>query len=170
MKEFLVTLKNSEQALIRKIKFSDKEFLAKGIKELSAESIQHRFFLAKKGFSDKELANLTEFDPRQHFAIGAISHPSLDHGLAIARFNIDHDNPKTAEFALLVIDAYHGQGLGKILLKELIKEAKSKGLTSLWGQMKSTNMKMMKLAQSIEDVTVKTSPEGQGIINIEILF
>ena len=38
--------------IIAEVSSEHKEFLREGIKELSSESVQHRFFLAKKSFPE----------------------------------------------------------------------------------------------------------------------
>lgn len=168
--EKIVSLKNGEQIYIRDLRPNDKEHLAKGMSKLSIETIQHRFFVAKKGLSESELKTLTEFDDHNHIAICAMDYPQMQNGIAVARFNIDEKNPSAAEFAILVIDEMHGKGLGKILLYELIGIARGKNITTLYGQLKSTNTAMIALAVGLNGVKAKIIPEGQGVLKLELHF
>ncbi|EQC45408.1 acetyltransferase, GNAT family [Bacteriovorax sp. Seq25_V] len=170
MQEKVITLKSNIEVVLRELLPSDKSYLAEGMKKLSIETIQHRFFVAKKGFTDLELQRLTEYDHESHFAIAAISHPEQDEGLGVARFNIDEDDKRSAEFGLLIIDKMQGKGLGKTMLLALIEEAKSRGVTRLYGQLKSTNQAMINLSHSLEGVGVKLLQEGQGILNLQLLL
>lgn len=165
----------SEHREVKGIKFvidevnSDhKEFLREGIKELSSESVQHRFFLAKKFFTEKELDRLTQYDKESHYAIGAMTLDAPPQGIGIARFNQDNQDISKAEFAIIVADKFQGNGFGHILLEELIYEAKKRNITELYGQMKSTNTKMINLVK--KHGKHKTHPEGSGIISLQLLI
>lgn len=166
--ELLTQLKDGTPIYLRDIRPEDKEKLSEGIKKLSRETIQHRFFVAKKGFSEDELRTLTEFDQNKHFALAAINYPEKDEGLAVARFNIDDNDSTRAEFAITVIDRMQGRGLGKLILSHLIVIAKEKGINQLYGQLKSTNTSMLALALRLDGVKAKISPEGQGILKLEL--
>lgn len=168
--EKLITLKNGEQIYIRDLRPEDKTYLASGMSKLSHESIQHRFFVAKKGLSESELKTLTEFDEKKHVAIAAMDYPNLENGYAVARFNIDDNNSTSAEFAILIIDPMQGKGLGKIMLYELIEIAKSRDIRLLHGQLKSTNTAMIALAVGLVGVKSKIIPEGQGVLRLELSF
>lgn len=168
--EKLITLRNGEKIYIRDLRPEDKAHLINGMAKLSQESIQHRFFVAKKGLSDSELKTLTEFDDKNHVAIAAMDYPKYENGYAIARFNIDEKKRERAEFALLIIDPMQGKGLGKIMLYELIEIAKSRGINMLHGQLKSTNTAMLALAASLDGVKAKIIQEGQGVLRLELSF
>ncbi len=168
--EEIIKLKNNAEVLIRELRPSDKEYLQEGMKTLSIETIQHRFFVAKKGFSESELVRLTEYDHNTHFAIAVLNHPEKTEGLGVGRFNIDSDDHQSAEFGIIIVDKLQGMGLGKIILNRLIQEAKNRGINRLYGQLKSTNQAMINLAHSLDGVQVKLLQEGQGILNLQLLF
>lgn len=161
------------KALIREVTASDKKLIAEGIKEMEPKSIYHRFFAAKKGLTGKELINLTEFDKRFHYAIGAITATSPIYPMGIARFDIDRDNHEEAEFAITIIDKFQGLGLGKELLSLLIDEAKRRGIKILRGEMLTTNSNMIGLAQSMTKThkcELKLSSAHQGIQLLSLIL
>ncbi len=154
--------------IIAEVSSEHKEFLREGIKELSSESVQHRFFLAKKSFTEKELDRLTEYDKKSHYAVGAKTADNPPRGIGIARFNQNSDDLTKAEFAIIVADRFQGNGFGHILLEALIEEAKRRGISELYGQMKSTNTKMISLVK--KHGTHKMISEGNGIISLRLLI
>ena len=63
------------------------------------------------------LRYFTNIDYDAHFAFGAlIKEGSTWKGVATARFIQDKDDPSVAEWAAIVLDEYHGKGIGSCLL------------------------------------------------------
>lgn len=161
------------KALFREITASDKALFLEGMQEMEPKSIYHRFFAAKKGLTNKELVNLTEFDKRFQFAIGAVTATSPIHPMGVARFVIERSNHELAEFAVTIIDKFQGIGLGKELLAQLIDEAKKRGVKTLHGEMLTTNSGMIALAQSMTKThgcELKLSRSYQGIQTLSLIL
>ncbi len=68
--------------------------------------------------------------------------------VAVARYiaNLDRES---AEFAVVVADAWHGRGLGRALMKALIESARRKGLSRLVGIVLRANQGMLRFSQSL---------------------
>ena len=78
--------------VVRPIERSDKELLARGFEQLSAESRYRRFLSPLKQLSSSELAYLTEIDHKDHDALIALS---ADNGLVgVARYVRLADQPE----------------------------------------------------------------------------
>jgi GNAT superfamily N-acetyltransferase len=125
-----VRLRNGEVVILRPVRPDDKELLLRGFARLSGRSRYARFMSPRKGFTDSELAFLTEVDGESHFAIGAtrlLEDGSVE-GIAVARFIRLPADPTTAEPAITVIDDYQGQGLGTVLLARLVAAARERGV------------------------------------------
>ena len=60
-------------------------------------------------------------------------------------------NPQTgsAEFAVIVRDAYHGEGLGQYLMERLIAVARERGVLQLVGAVLRENNRMLTLAKNL---------------------
>lgn len=85
--------------------------------EVSQESLSFRFNAVTNVVKDDMLRYFTNIDYDSHFAFGAlIKEGSTWKGVATARFIQDKDDPSVAEWAAIVLDAYHGQGIGSCLL------------------------------------------------------
>ncbi len=118
------TLRDGTRVVMRCVRPSDKALLERGFAHLSPSSRFRRFFAAKHHLTSKELRYLTEPDGEDHVAIGALRpHPAGNEGLGVARFVRLVGEPEVAEAAGAVVDAYHGRGLGRLLLRRLISAA-----------------------------------------------
>ena len=69
----------------------------------------------KKTFTEKELDYFTRLDYKCHHGLGVILDKPGFLGVGTARYIVDTDDPTTAEWAVTVIDQFHGQGIGVIL-------------------------------------------------------
>lgn len=83
---------------------------------MSKETIRHRFFGIKNGFTDRELKHLTEIDGYNHFALGVEEVDAPERGIAVIRMVRDDIKTNEAEIAVLIVDEYQKQGLGKFLM------------------------------------------------------
>ncbi len=102
---------------------------------LSPESSRRRFFTPRFWLSDAELDRLTNLDGVDRYAIGATvaSADGSVEGIGVARYAREPDEPRAAEAAVVVIDAWQGLGLGKLLLRRLAAAALARGIDRLRG-------------------------------------
>src|SRR3954469_12422372 len=97
-----VKLSDGTELLVRPISPADKALLAAGLTRLSETSIQRRFLGPKPRLTSSELRYLTEVDGHDHFAIVAVD--AAGDIVAVARWVRDHDDPLSAEAAIVVAD------------------------------------------------------------------
>lgn len=105
--------------------------ISAGLAFMSKESIRHRFFGIKNGFSEKELKHLTEIDGYHHFALGLEEVDAPERGIGVMRMVRNDLHHEEAELALLLIDDYQRQGLGEFFIKLGLIAAKERGITTL---------------------------------------
>ncbi len=105
--------------------------IAAGLAFMSKESIRHRFFGIKNGFTDRELKHLTEIDGYHHFALGLEEVDAPERGIGVMRMVRNDLNHEEAELALLLIDDYQRQGLGDLLIKLALVAAEERGINTL---------------------------------------
>lgn len=124
-----LTLRDGTRILVRPVVPGDKERLVAGLERLSPESRYRRFMTAVTRIPPRQLAYFTEIDYVHHHALGAVS---LDEegepGIGIARYVRLVDAPDVAEVAVVVVDAFHGRGLGSLLLRALAAVAGENGI------------------------------------------
>jgi acetyltransferase len=109
--------------------------------------IRYRFFRLLRGLPHSELARLTQIDYDREMAF--IATAKTDEGapetLGVVRAIADPDNT-SAEFAILVRSDLKGKGLGRALLKKLVRYCRTRGIKELVGEVLADNRRMIALA------------------------
>lgn len=146
-------LRDGSHVLVRPVRADDKPLFVAGFERLSDESRYLRFMGHKKALSLRELEFFTELDHADHEAIGALD-PFTGEGLAVARYMRLKDDPRRAEAAVVVIDAWQGKGLGSLLLDRLVKRARAQGIERFCASLFTDNGAMLALFQRIGEVEV----------------
>lgn len=163
-------LKNGEQVQIRPVQARDAPFLEQAFAESSRESLHNRFLDSRRGLSQKDLAIFTDFDPEQRFALaaGLYDGKKMLKGVGIARWMRNEEDPLSAEFAVIIIDAYQGQGLGKHLVQLLIASAKAHGLERLRGTLLPYNTVIQKLLKGLGPARFRHIGGGEMEVVLEL--
>jgi GNAT superfamily N-acetyltransferase len=124
-----------------------KSLIQAAMRRISAESSRRRFFTVRRQLSDRELAQFTELDGWDRYAIGALAHaPGVPvEGIGVARFARLAGRADEAEAAVIVVDAWQGRGIGKRLLRALASAAFARGIVRLRGVVLPDNQPMLEL-------------------------
>ncbi len=138
---FDTQLKDGIAVHIRAIGPDDRHLLTEGFENLSSESRFMRFLGAHSALSEAELDAFTAPNNLEHFAIGAMDGRTP---VATARFVVLND-PRSAEFAITIIDDYQAKGLGTVLLRALADVARAQGITEFLALVHSENLSMRNL-------------------------
>jgi acetyltransferase len=95
------------------------------------------------------LIRFTQIDYDREIALVAL-HESEggEEMLGVARV-IKEKHCHNAEFAVLVSDSWHGQGIGAALLKNCLIIAQERGLHKVWGIVLSSNTQMQALGKKL---------------------
>lgn len=143
-------LLDGREILIRPIRPEDAEPLRAGFSLLRPEEIRQRFLYAIKELTPETAARLTRPDPDTEFALVAAEPLPPGDALigAVARVAID-PGTREAEFAILVSHFIGGMGLGRHLMLRLVRWARRKQLTRLYGDVLEHNTAMLALAESL---------------------
>jgi GNAT superfamily N-acetyltransferase len=139
-------LRDGTLILIRPIRYDDKWLLEAELKSLSQSSIRRRFLTAKPRYTRSELRYLTEVDGWDHVALVAESPAYAGRRiLGVGRYVRHIDDPDKAEVAIEVIDDFQGRGLGTLLVEELGRRARMRGITRFTATMASDNIPAQRL-------------------------
>jgi len=122
-----VVLRDGSAVLIRQVRSTDAPLLADGFARLSAASRQMRFLGVKNELTAAELRYFTDVDHHDHEALAALDQAG-GHGVGIARYIRDADDPQAAEIAVTIVDDWQGRGLGIELLARLSDRACREGI------------------------------------------
>jgi acetyltransferase len=133
--------------LLRPIRPEDEPQHNAFLARIEPEDIRYRFFRLLRGLPHSELARLTQIDYDREMAF--IATAKTDEGapetLGVVRAIADPDNT-SAEFAILVRSDLKGKGLGRALLKKLVRYCRTRGIKELVGEVLADNRRMIALA------------------------
>jgi GNAT superfamily N-acetyltransferase len=161
-----VTLRDGTVVRIARITPRDAPLVAEGFERLSAETRRLRFLTSKPTLSNAELKYLTEVDGHNHEALGAID-PATGHGVAVARFVRDPDDPSRAEVAVTVADEWQHRGLGTVMLDRLADRAREEGVVHFTALVAGDNSAMQPFLQGLGG-TVTVTEVGGGAVEYAI--
>jgi RimJ/RimL family protein N-acetyltransferase len=137
-------LHNGRLIEIRALRPSDENGMLDALDQTNAESLRRRFFVTKRAFSDTEKAFFMNVDFVKHVALVAeIEEAGRRSIVGGGRYIVTA--PGEAEIAFVVIDAYQGQGIGTILLRDLAHIARNAGVQKLSADVLPENAAMRKV-------------------------
>jgi RimJ/RimL family protein N-acetyltransferase len=144
-------LRNGREVLIRPIRPEDAVPLRAAFVLLQPDEVRQRFLHPMKELGVQEAERLTRPDPRREFALVAAEPLPPGEALvgAVARLAVD-DNGHDAEFAILVSHYVAGMGLGRHLMRRLVRWARGRKLRRLYGDVLESNLPMQALAASLD--------------------
>ena len=164
-----IALPDGSTAVLREVRPEDKPLFREGFSELSAHSRYLRFFEARKTLTEEDLRYLTEVDGHDHHAIVAIATgpDGRVHGAGSARFIRDPRHGDRAEMAVVVVDRYQGHGIGRALLRLLIRAARAREVKTLEARLLAENHRLLAALQRIAPSgTVRTDP-AESVLTYE---
>ncbi len=128
----------------------DKENLRRGFEELSVRTRRLRFLTLQDRLTESQLNYLTNMDNKNHLALGAFdtSHGEQK-GIGVARYIRMSAEPETAEFAVTVLDAYQGRGVGRLLCELLIEAAQENAIKTFRGYIAQENASLVELLKQL---------------------
>jgi len=159
-----VVLRDGSAVLIRQVRGTDAPLLAGGFARLSAASRQMRFLGVKKELSAAELRYFTDVDHHDHEALGALDRVG-GHGVGIARYIRDADDPQAAEIAVTIVDDWQGRGLGNELLAQLSDRARQEGIRRFTALADAGNVAVAAL---LRNAGARLVGRGRGTVEYEI--
>ena len=146
-----LTLANGREVLIRPIRPEDAGPVRAGFTLLEPDEVRQRFLHPLKELGESQADRMARPDPRREFARVAAEPLPPGEALvgAVARIAID-DNRTDAEFAILVSRYINGMGLGRHLMRRLVRWAKGRKLERIYGDVLESNLPMQALAASLD--------------------
>jgi RimJ/RimL family protein N-acetyltransferase len=146
-----IVLHDGRDLVIRPIEPADGEVMQRAFALLEPDEIRMRFLHPLKELTPELAHRLTHPDPRREFALIVAEPLPAGEALmcAVARASIDAEQPKRAEFAILVSRYVARQGLGRLLMQRLIRWARLKRLDELYGDVLDENTAMLHLAETL---------------------
>jgi acetate---CoA ligase (ADP-forming) len=134
-------LRDGTTALIRMAQPTDRSALQVFVDGLSRESKRHRFFSESNPPADLLASLCDNSDPRSVLTL-LVTRTCEDKQHIIAAGSYLAKDENTAEIAFMVKDAFHGKGLGTLLLERLALLAIRHGFLRLWAVTHADNLAM----------------------------
>ena len=122
----------------------DRDDMLAAVGRTSTQSLRRRFFVPKRGFSEKEVSFFMNIDFSNHVALVAHVHED-GHSVIAGGGRYIVVRPGQAELAFVVVDAYQGKGIATILMRHLLAIAREAGLKELTAEVLPENAAMLKV-------------------------
>jgi L-amino acid N-acyltransferase YncA len=142
----------------------DRALLYRMWPRLSRDTVYRRFHAPVRTLPDEAVRHLVTVDHDSREAVVAVVGGEV---VGVARYDRSPTDPATAEFAIVVEDAWQGAGLGRQLLVELIELARRRGVHTLTASVQRDNDRVIGLIRHLlpgstfrddEDVLAVESP------------
>ena len=157
-----VELRDGQRVTVRPIREDDKDRLQDAIRALSVESSYYRFFSPLPKLPAKLLERATRpAAERELQLVAVVGEGAEEKIIGGARYAAVADS-RDCEFAVAVVDAWHGLGLARSLLGTLMQRARARGFERMEGHVLATNKRMLTLARRL-DFEEMASPEGATV-------
>ncbi len=148
-----ITLKDGTEVYIRPIRPEDDQVLVEAFRHLSPETIYQRFFTNMSELTPAMARYLANAHYYNRMALVAESGSGM---IGVARYERTSD-PEVVELGLLVVDEWQNRGLGRILLRQILRTAESNGLYKFRADVLADNRRMLHLmATETETLSRKT--------------
>ncbi|MBK8169950.1 MAG: hypothetical protein IPK60_06360 [Sandaracinaceae bacterium] len=144
----------------------DARELERGFDQLSPQTRYRRFLHAFDHLKPAHLEYLSHIDGKRHLAWAAADN-ATDGGIAIARSIQEKDSADTSEYAITVVDAWQGRGVGKLITHALHKDAWANGVRFWRATMFADNIAVQAILLTCCDEVSRHTEEGGAI---EILY
>lgn len=144
-----VRLRDGRHVTVRPIRKEDKEKLQDAIRALSVQSSYYRFFSPMPKLPAKLLERATQPEPERELQLVAVvGEGAQEKIIGGARYAAIAEG-RDCEFAVAVVDAWHGLGLARSLLEALMQRARACGFERMEGHVLATNARMLALARRL---------------------
>ncbi len=164
-----VTLRDGTVLHLRPIRPEDAELELAFVNGLSEQSRYFRFFYRLHELTPAMLARFTQVDYDREMALVAVDDGTPERPLrsfaGVARYTANPDG-ESAEFAIVVGDAWQGRGVAGLLMLHLIDCARRRGLSRLEGAVLRANAKMRKFCEALGFVTHDDPNEPEQVMMV----
>ena len=155
-----VTLRDGEKVLLRPLQPQDAVLYPDFLSEVTSDDLRLRFFAPMRQLAPELIDKLVHYNPAKAMAFIAIEE-ATGRMLGVVRLHDEADGA-SGEFAILLRSRLKGHGLGWLMMKHMIANAKEKGLRIVRGQVLSENVTMLQMCQEL-GFHVADDPNEHGV-------
>jgi acetyltransferase len=141
--------RNGVQLCIRPLRPDDREREIEFINSLSERTRYYRLMTPLKFLPPHLLDRLMDIDYDRRMAfVATIEHEGREQFVGIARYG-ETDRPGCVELGVTVTDRWHRSGIARLLIAELMRFARWRGIGCMEGIVLHDNRPMLELAKSL---------------------
>ena len=133
---------------LRPLRPEDRDVELAFVSGLSPETRSNRLLGGARQITREYIESLVNVDYSRDMALAATTMLDGETLIGVARYVLEKDN-KTAEFAIVIADAWQGRGIGRRLLAKLSDIAGRRGVKRLYGDILAMNRPMLALATKL---------------------
>ncbi len=135
---------------LRPIRPEDEAQHLEFLQHLDPEDVRLRVFYSRRSIERSELARLTQIDYAREMAFVATApgQDGVEQTLGVVRAVADPDNVE-AEFGIIVRSEIKGEGLGELLMTQIIDYLRQHGTQRLVATVLNENTRMLQLARDL---------------------
>lgn len=134
--------------MLRPLRPEDLDIESAFVRGLSPETRHNRLLGGAITITREYLERLTSIDYSRDMALAATLMLEKEILIGVARYVLDRDDA-SAEFALVIDDAWQGRGIGGRLLERLAAVARGRGVRRLYGDILAINRPMLHLVRKL---------------------
>jgi acetyltransferase len=155
------------QIRLRPIRLEDEPAMIEFHKTLSEDSVRHRYFgltsLSRRTNHERLIRHcLNDFERQAAIVAESVVSNEI---LGVGRLSRERRSP-TAEFSLVVADAWQRRGIGRLLLDHLIAIGRQEGVERLTATMLGDNTAMFSLCRTFA-FTVCDHPSANSVVRAD---
>jgi len=150
---------------MRPIRHDDDDLEEAFVRGLSQETAYQRMLSGGIKITPEWIRSMTHIDyERQMALVITTGSGRTEQFVGVGRYVADPAKA-TAEFALVIADAWQGQGLGRRLLDALLERAREAGVKTMEGIVLATNRAMLRLALAA-GFTIAAEPDDATVVRV----
>ena len=155
-------LRDGRRVTVRAIRETDAELLQDAIGRLSVESSYRRFFSPLRTLPRQLLERATHPEAGRELQLVAVVGEGDDETIVAGARYAALAEQGDCEFAVAVVDDWHGYGLARRMLEIVMGHARAGGFARMEGYVLATNAAMLGLAKRL-GFTESASSEGPTV-------
>ena len=156
------TLKDGTSVHIRPIRPDDDYSLVEIFNHSSPQTIYQRFLAALPELTPTMARYLSNVDYVHRLAL--IAETDIE-PVGVARYERTND-PDLVELGLVIVDDWQNRGLGRILLREILRAAEGNGIHRFCADLLAENRRMMRLLAT--EGQIQDSTSGAGVTTVSL--
>jgi acetyltransferase len=157
-----ITLRDGSVVHLRPIRPEDELLLQDLVHHMSAEDLRLRFFAPMRELPHRLAARLSQLDYDREMALVALGGDGA--ALGAVRYGADPDNAR-AEYAIAVRSDRQSQGLGTLLMREIMEVARQRGIGEIAGDVLRENRRMLQICREL-GFAIESHPGDASLVRV----